>query len=79
MSASNSICSSTVLFQPPTELPVIEELINFMHYHHFQHLDDLLHFTVQELLDMEGFGYRCLVSLYQLLEQYGCEEMLEQC
>jgi hypothetical protein len=38
----------------------------------------MLVFSVSELLKMEGFGYRCLRSLYQLLEDNGCEEVLRQ-
>ena len=70
--------NAPILTQPVDELPVIEELSDFMHQKQFATLKELLVFSAPELLKMEGFGYRCLKSLYQVLEENGCEELLRQ-
>jgi ERCC4-type nuclease len=67
-----------ILTQPVNQLPLIEELADFMHRRQFSNLRDLLAFSVSELLKMEGFGYRCLKNLYQVLEENGCEDLLRQ-
>ncbi len=67
-----------ILTQPVSQLPVIEELAQFMHAMQFTNLKELLAFSVPELLKMEGFGYRCLKNLYQVLEENRCEDLLRQ-
>lgn len=70
--------NTPILNQPVESLPVIEELTHFMHQKGFATLKDMLAYSAPELLKMEGFGYRCLKSLYQVLEENGCEQFLRQ-
>jgi hypothetical protein len=49
-----------------------------MHHRQFANLKEMLAFSVSDLLKMEGFGYRCLKNLYQVLEDNGCEDLLRQ-
>jgi hypothetical protein len=74
----NTAMNAPILNVPTAELPVIEELVEFMHVMQFRNLRDLLEFKVSDLLKMHGFGYRCLRSLYQVLEANGCEELLKE-
>jgi hypothetical protein len=67
-----------ILTQPVAQLPLIEELAQFMHHRQFDNLKEMLAFSVSDLLKMEGFGYRCLKNLYQVLEDNGCEDLLRQ-
>jgi hypothetical protein len=67
-----------ILTQPVAQLPLIEELAQFMHHRQFANLKEMLAFSVSDLLKMEGFGYRCLKNLYQVLEDNGCEDLLRQ-
>ena len=67
-----------ILNQPPKELPVIPELVTFMQQHDYQNVGALLKHTTSELLAMEGFGYRCLLSLYQLLQDHDCTHLMKQ-
>jgi hypothetical protein len=67
-----------ILTQPVNQLPLIEELVDFMYHRQFSNLSELLAFRVSELLKMEGFGYRCLKNLYKVLEDNGCEDLLRQ-
>jgi hypothetical protein len=45
---------------------------------HLQTLRDLLQHPVHRLLRMEGFGYRMLKELIQLLEQNGLTDYLKE-
>lgn len=65
-----------ILSLPADQLPLIEELVVFMQEKGFKNLHDLLPNTTTRLLAMEGFGYRCLRSLHQFLEQHGHEDLL---
>ncbi len=67
-----------ILNQPPKELPVIPELVTFMWQNNHQNVEALLKHTTGELLAMEGFGYRCLLSLYQLLQDHDCTHLMKQ-
>lgn len=67
-----------ILTMPAAQLPVIDELTLFMNGHNIHNLQELLAFNVSQLLRMEGFGYRCLKNLYQVLEDNGCEDLLRQ-
>jgi DNA polymerase/3'-5' exonuclease PolX len=69
---------SPLLTQPVNQLPVIEELAHFMQQKQFANLKEMLVFSAPELLKMEGFGYRCLRSLYKVLEMNGCEDLLRE-
>jgi hypothetical protein len=70
--------NAPILTQPAAELPVIEELSHFMQQKQFATLKEMLVYSAPELLQMEGFGYRCLKSLYQVLEENGCEHLLRE-
>lgn len=76
--SANKHQETAILTQPVSKLPIIEELAGFMYARQFTNLKELLVFSVSELLQMEGFGYRCLKSLYQVLEENGCEDLLRQ-
>ncbi|WKN44895.1 hypothetical protein [Tunicatimonas pelagia] len=67
-----------ILQQSPEQLSVIPELIVFMQQSGYEDLEALLRHTTGELLDQEGFGYRCLLSLYQLLQEHQCAHLLRQ-
>lgn len=67
-----------ILNKPPEKLSVIPELIAFMQQSDYENLEALLQYTTSELLDKEGFGYRCLLSLYQLLQDHQCTHLLRQ-
>lgn len=70
--------SSSILTQPVNQLPIIEELATFMHEQGFANIKELLVYKVSDLLKMEGFGYRCLKSLFEVLQANGCEDLLIQ-
>jgi hypothetical protein len=70
--------NAPILTQPANQLPVIEELVHFMQQRQFTNLKEMLAFSVPQLLKMEGFGYRCLRSLYKVLEENGCAELLRE-
>jgi hypothetical protein len=63
-----------ILYKDMSELPIIEELASFMKKQNFRNLDELIKYSVPELQKMEGFGYRCLKDLYQILG----EELLKE-
>ncbi|MDO1449818.1 hypothetical protein Q0590_26300 [Rhodocytophaga aerolata] len=78
MSANVKKRQLDILSMPAAHLPVIDELISFMHAWQIANLEQLLVYSAPELLNMEGFGYRCLKSLYTLLEANGCEHLLKE-
>lgn len=61
-----------ILYTAPEDLPVIEELKDFMKSNGFKNLKDMLEFSGEDLLKMDGFGYRCLVDYMNLLEKHEC-------
>ena len=67
-----------ILYKPIDQLPIIEELADFMHRMEFNNLKEMLEFSAPDLLKTEGFGYRCLVSLLNLLDEHGCIDMLRE-
>lgn len=70
--------NSPILTMPVSELPVIDELADFMRIMRFQNLQELLVHSAPDLLKLHGFGFRSLQDLYQLLEEQGCEVMLRE-
>lgn len=68
--------NTQILIMPVSELPVIGELADFMRMMHFQNLQELLEYSAPDLLKIDGFGFRCLQDLYQLLQDNGCEGLL---
>jgi hypothetical protein len=69
---------ASILVQSYQELPLIDELKVFMHKHKLHNLEQLLQYNAPELLNMEGFGFRCLFNLYSVLKENRCEEMLRE-
>jgi hypothetical protein len=78
ISEVNHLKNPQILTKPVSELPVIEDLADFMRKMHFENLQELLNYSAPDLLRMDGFGYRCLQNLYQLLQENGCEELLSE-
>jgi len=52
-----------ILHKSPEGLNIIPELVAFMQDQGLANLDALLEYSIPELLEMEGFGFRCLRSL----------------
>ncbi len=70
--------SNEVLDQPVVQLPVSLEFLEMMQTLHFQTLRDLLHYPAYQLLQMDGFGYRMLKELIELLERYDLTGCLQE-
>ncbi|MGB3468143.1 MAG: DNA-directed RNA polymerase subunit alpha C-terminal domain-containing protein [Cyclobacteriaceae bacterium] len=59
------------------DLQLTEELIAYMRAMQFKNLQQLLEFSVSDLLNTKGFGYRCLYNLQDVLEENGCMGLLK--
>ncbi len=70
--------SNEVLDQPVAQLPVSREFLEMMQTLHFHTLRDLLRYPAYQLLQMEGFGYRMLKELIELLERYDLTGCLQE-
>jgi len=73
-----SIQEAPVLYASPEELPVIDELKKFMKFYGFKNMKEMLSLSGQELLQMEGFGYRCLVSYMNTLQDHQCLRLFRE-
>jgi hypothetical protein len=67
-----------ILHKPVDQLPIIEELSAFMYRMEFKNLKEMLEFSAPDLLKTQGFGYRCLASLLNLLDEHGCIDLLRE-
>jgi len=67
----------SILHQPIETLTTSPALARFMKSYRFEDLKTMLStHTAEDLLRKEGFDCHCLVDLYDLLAEYGCEEEL---
>lgn len=78
MTEKSPLRDPEILYQPVDQLPIVEELADFMHRMEFKNLKEMLEFSAPDLLKTQGFGYRCLASLLNLLDEHGCIEMLRE-
>lgn len=67
-----------ILYTPVSDLPVIDELKDFMNKMGFENLKEMLRFSAPDLLKTKGFTYRCLRDLLCILEKHNCEEELRE-
>lgn len=75
----NTTHSHGLLTTPVHELALSKELTSFMIQWGFGNLGDLLStYSIPQLLAREGFDYHCLVEVYRLLEDYGCEGVIRE-
>jgi hypothetical protein len=66
------------LKKPYQALEISEELSAVFRTLRCDNLQCLLQYKAGELLQVEGFGYRCLKELYELLETHKCEGLLKE-
>jgi hypothetical protein len=70
--------TTPIVYISPYALPIIDELKEFMWFNGFKNIMEMTRLSGQELLQMEGFGYRCLISYMNLLDKYGCGNLFRE-
>jgi hypothetical protein len=63
---------------PCEELNISQEFRLWLSNNRFKNFKELLKYSANELLLMEGFGYIFLKELYSILEESGVEYKLKQ-
>lgn len=73
-----TVQEAPILYKRPEDLPVIDELKEFMRFNGFLNMKDMLEVSGEDLLKMEGFGYRCLINYMNLLEKHHCLALFKE-
>ncbi|MBQ4818861.1 hypothetical protein [Aquimarina sp. MMG016] len=59
-------------------LDIPDELRTFLNTNNIDNLESVIIYKIHEIMSMEGFSYRILYQLLDVLNSYDCLDLLEE-